>query len=370
MTYRHPILSRRTLLLAGGACAVGTIGGGTLRASSRTGDNAKDTRFEIRGISYPSFRNGNYGSAESASSLERLASTGANYVAISPAHFAKTIRDSEFFGTEQTESQENVVQAIRDARAAGLSVLLKPHIDPRDGKPRAAFAPRDLDAWFRNYQAFIGSYAALAASHQVEMFCIGCEFDHMIGPAYRDRWIDVARTVRAVYDGPITYASGYIQAKDVTFWDAVDYIGVDAYNPLSSAPDPSIDELAAGWLTVSSNPWVASLSDNKPPLRYYREISDNHRKPMIFAEIGYKSVSGATSRPGDWKADGPLNLELQARAYEAFFRIWSPQSSWMKGVFLWHWVTRSNPEQSLRGAKDYTPQNKPAAAVIARWYQG
>jgi hypothetical protein len=42
----------------------------------------------------------------------------------------------------------------------------------------------------------------------------------------------------------------------------------------------------------------------------------------------------------------------------------------MKGAFLWHWSTRRLNEHSEASWKGYTPQNKPAEAVIARWYGG
>jgi hypothetical protein len=365
---RRPIsaISRRALILAGAVFALDVqVARPNFSGAARTGQ----TGFEFRGISYPSFKDGVYATAESRLSLAELAKTGANYVAIIPTRFTKTLHDAEIAPSAQSEADANVVRAITDAHDAGLAVMLKPHVDPLNGKPRLNYAPADVGEWFRQYELFLLNYARMAAENRVEMFCLGCEYESLEGPRYRDLWLHVARSVRAVYSRPLVYASA--SGKDVSFWDAVDYIGVDAYNALSRATDPSVDELVEGWRTVSTNSWVAAQTNNKAPLDYYRALwKTHHRKPVIFTEIGYKSVAGATTRPGDWKFSGPVDLELQARAYEAFFRVWSAESSWMKGAFLWHWEPRVIQEHSAGSWRDYTPQNKPAAAVITRWYGG
>jgi hypothetical protein len=324
--------------------------------------------FEIRGISYPSFHNGTYATAESTAALAELAKTGANYVAIIPTRFSRTIKDSEFSATDGTESDEHVLKAISDAHALGLAVLLKPHVDPSDGKPRGAYDPTDVGEWFANYEAFLLHYAAMAAAAHVEMFSIGCELDSMVGPRYRSQWLNIIHSVRQVYHGPLTYAHDWPGVSDVGFWDAVDYIGTDAYDPLSDARNPSVADLAAGWTTISSNPWVAKQSNYNSPLRNYHALWLRYHKPVIFTEIGYKSVTAAATRPGDWKWDSAVDLQLQARAYEAFFQVWSRQSAWMKGAFFWNWEPIVHPERTAYGLKGYTPQNKPAELVIAHWY--
>lgn len=355
------LLGAMTLVLAGSS---GPISGAVGQAEVPPSNGS----FEFRGISYPSFRDGNYATADSTAALAELAKTGANFVAIIPTRFSKTIHESVFAATDRTESDANVMKAIQDSSSFGLKVLLKPHVDPSDGKPRSDYAPTDVDAWFRNYEGFLLHYAAMAEAAHVEMFGIGCELDTMVAPRYRDRWLGIIRSVRAVYHGPLVYAHGWPGVAPVGFWDAVDYIGIDAYDPLSDARNPSVAQLADGWSQVSSNPWVAARSNRASPLENYRKLWLEYHKPVIFTEIGYKAVAGDATRPGDWQWNGALDLALQARAYEAFFDVWSKQAGWMRGAFLWAWAPMSHPEQTIAGRKDYTPQNKPAAAVITRWY--
>lgn len=366
-TFRGPLIG--SMLAAALCLGVANSSGDAPNLTQSLADLTNAGAFEIRGMSYPSYRNGRYASPASAASLADLARTGANYVAIIPTSFSKTIRDAEFYSTDATELDAAVVEAINAAHADGLSVLLKPHVDPADGKPRAYYAPSDVDAWFRNYGAFLLHYARLATQNNVEMFNIGCEFDSMVTPRYRDRWLRIIRSVRAVYRGPLIYASGGAAGgADVSFWDAVDYVGVDAYNPLSQLSRPSVADLAAGWLARPEGKWAIALTGGKPPLDYYRSLWERYRKPVIFSEIGYKSVVGATERPGDWKYNAAVDLDLQARAYEAFFEVWSHQSSWMKGAFLWNWEPEAHPERLPGGLAGYTTQNKPAGTVIRDWY--
>jgi Ca2+-binding RTX toxin-like protein len=248
--------------------------------------------------------------------------------------------------------------------------MLKPHVDSSDSIWRGEFAPTNVAQWFANYKAMMIDYAHLASADHVDMLCIGCEYDSLDGPAYRSQWLDIINAVRAIYKGPITYASDWIGAKDVSFWDSVDVIGVDAYNPLSTTPDPTVAQLEKAWTTVSSNSWVAGNADNMSPVDFYHSLSTTYNKPVVFTEIGYQSVSGAAENPGASQS-GTVDFQEQENAYQAFFDVWSKQSSWMKGAFLWDWVPQPHPETlSYVGWGDYTPQDKPAEQLITQWYHG
>ena len=68
----------------------------------------------------------------------------------------------------------------------------------------------------------------------------------------------------------------------IAFWDAVDYIGINAFFPLSDRPDPSLAELRSLAETVADE--IATVQ---------RAAS----KPVIFTEVGFKSVTGTSVRP-------------------------------------------------------------------------
>jgi Ca2+-binding RTX toxin-like protein len=325
--------------------------------------------FQFNGMSLASFKNGQYGSPNLNASLDELAATNADWISINVERFTSTITSADIHATGSSESDANVTNAIAQAHARGLSVMLKPMVDSLDGTWRGEYAPADVPTWFANYKATLVSYAKLAQANDVEMLCIGTEYKSLTGAAYKSYWTDLIGAVRAVYDGPLVYAADWSEAKDVSFWDKVDYIGVDPYVPLTEKNNPTVAELKAGWTSVSTNPWVAAQSNYQSPVDFYHSLSTQYGKPVIFPEIGYRSIDGANKLPGNWSQNAPVDLQEQADAYQAFFEVWSQQTSWMKGAFLWNWEPRINP-QTTQGWDGYTPQDKPAETVITEWYGG
>ena len=72
---------------------------------------------------------------------------------------------------------------------------------------------------------------ALAEAEKAEIFCVGLEFSH--AQKYEERWRKIIAAVRAVYRGKVTYGANWNDYAEVKFWDALDYIGVLAYFPLT-----------------------------------------------------------------------------------------------------------------------------------------
>jgi hypothetical protein len=58
---------------------------------------------------------------------------------------------------------------------------------------------------------------------------------------------DLIKKVRAVYSGKLTYAENWDCIDKVLFWDQLDYIGVDAYFPISKKKKQKMKEIRAGW---------------------------------------------------------------------------------------------------------------------------
>ena len=90
-------------------------------------------------------------------------------------------------------------------------------------------------------------------------------------------------------------------------------------------------------------------------------------RKVIFTEFGYRSVDYTGKEP--WKADRSMttvNLEGQAQATQALFdTVWDEE--WMAGGFIWKWFIKHD---EVGGAENnqFTPQNKPAEAVIRKHY--
>ena len=100
------------------------------------------------------------------------------------------------------------VQAAIDlAHSKGLKVMLKPHVDPRDGTNRWQINPSNRAAWFDSYQSMMTHYAAIAQQNGVDEFSVGCELATMSGSADRGAWLTVINAIKAIYSGPLVYAA-------------------------------------------------------------------------------------------------------------------------------------------------------------------
>ena len=94
-------------------------------------------------------------------------------------------------------------------------------------------------------------------------------------------------------------------------------------------------------------------------------------KPVVFTEVGYKTTPDAAARPWEWPERlatvAPADEATQARCYEALFRACWGQP-WLQGLFVWKWYPSLQANGPARRHADFTPQHKPAEAVLARWY--
>jgi hypothetical protein len=309
-----------------------------------------------KGISYASWWPGLYSHPDADLSLANLADTGAGWVALIVTQYQDDIASTTIHATAATPTDDDLAHVITEARRLGLKVMLKPHVDLADdpdhwrGQIGQAFSEVEWNAWFASYQAFINHYAQLAETYGAHQFCVGTELSVSEGRA--SDWRAVIGGVRGYYDGPLIYADNHGDETAITWWDAVDYIGVDAYYSLTSENDPSLAELKAAW-----EPHVATLAD----------LAATWDKSIIFTEIGYRSLDGANRHPWDWGITGTYDLQEQADAYQAALESVFDQS-WFGGMYWWAWET--DPFQGGPCDDGYTPYDKPAEDVLRGWYGG
>jgi hypothetical protein len=288
-----------------------------------------------------------------ADNLERMLATGAEWVSVVAVWYQQT-RTSTLIADDpgNTASDESVREVIRFLHGKGAKVLLKPYVDSRDGVWRANFAPKSVDGWFASYRSFINHYAEMAADEDVEMLCVGVEYN-WCDRNQRDRWLNVVDAVRSRYRGPLTYAAHWRTYRDVCFWDAVDYVGVDAYFPLSKESDVALSTLVKAW---------RGPLDELEGWRYRARLSD---KDVIFTEVGYQSRPACWITPGTTKSD-EADPEAQKVCYEALFMT-APARPWLRGIYIWSWdhwgADAGGPDNT-----NWTPKNKPAEKVLSDYY--
>jgi hypothetical protein len=345
---RRAVLRPVIIVCLGGLCAL--FAG---KSAAVPPDVAQGTVPFHHGIAYVSWWHDLYESSASDSSLALLAATGAGWVSILLTGYQDTETSTSVYRDPQrTPSDTGLLQAIDRAHAMGLQVVLKPHIDCQNGAWRGMIEfgnEPDWTSWFVSYGTFLNHYAELAETAKVEQFCVGCEFCRT---AHRTAdWLTVIAEVRARFSGLITYAANWDNYAAVTFWDALDYVGIDGYFELTDLLDPAPAELLAAWV-----PWEADIA----------AFAQSTDQKIVFTEIGYRSVDGANIYPWQWSTGGTIDLQEQADCYEAALQtFW--HRDYFRGFFWWAWEV--DPEQGGPTDDGYTPYGKPAADVLASWYE-
>ncbi|MCZ6864978.1 MAG: hypothetical protein O7D98_05110 [Candidatus Dadabacteria bacterium] len=300
-----------------------------------------------------------YGSQSSKDMHSHLKNIGYNYVQLNTFAYMRNRKDTSIYiGGDPSMAVPYLESEIQNLHEMGFQVILKPHIwigghdlDPDNWRSKIDF--KDIEKrekWFDSYTKFILKEAELAESTGAEMLVVGTE---LVGVSkYTENWGKLIKKIREVYRGKLTYAAEGINAKNIEFWDALDYIGIDAYFALNDKISPSLDELVEGWKKF------------EPEIK---NLSDKYGKQVIFTEIGYKSVEGAAIKPWEWKQDGKTSEEEQALAFKAT-SIAFRDKPYLAGVFVWKYFTDMNSYERGNNEKGFTPYGKEAEKVISEWF--
>ncbi|MCG8697676.1 MAG: hypothetical protein MI922_06440 [Bacteroidales bacterium] len=281
---------------------------------------------------------------------------GANWVAIMPYAFLGNNSTELIYNIDRMwwgETKAGVISSVEMAHQKGLKVMIKPHIWLRYGKYTGELKFESDNAWekFENsYTDYILFFAQLADSLNCELYCIGNEL-RSFTTNRTSYWISLVSKVRSVYQGQITYAANWDEYKYIGFWKLLDYIGVNAYFPLSSVKVPTVKNAREGWFK-HRNELKLTAQDNK--------------KHVLFTEYGYRSVEFTCKEPWNSYEDFAINNMAQKNALEALYKeFW--EERWFAGGFLWKWHVNFNYNRNKDG---YSPQQKSALQVVKEYYRG
>lgn len=299
-----------------------------------------------RGVNLTAFLPDAYGEPGARRGMLTARAVGTRRVALVPTWYMDDLASSEVQrDPDKTPTDESLLAAAADARELGLEVVLKPHVDVRDGSFRGEILPSDPDAWFTSYREMLVGYAELAAEIEADGLVIGTELTSTsLDP---EPWRELIAEVREIYAGPLTFAANWVDgAESIEFWDDLDAIGIDAYMPLQTADDtPTVEELVEAW-----GPYVTRMES----------LHERWDRPLLFTEIGYQSRIGTASGVGT--DTGEPSEQAQAIAYEAAFEALSDES-WFDGMWWWEWsAERLDPPPG-----GFSPEGKLAELVLAEW---
>jgi hypothetical protein len=320
-------------------------------------------------------------------SFRLLASLGVTWVSIHTWDpLQRGLEEPVFANPDRHFGFRDLGALVRSAHEAGLRVMVKPHLEMRgyeptdeerrvfrgpDGAARRALVARvesqlgqgerlqhnriamrseaDWRRWFESYAAYVLPYARDAQVAGADMFCVGREMDATVVRREAD-WRALVARIRAAFHGPLTYSANFDTWQGIGFWDALDFIGVSAYFPLSDSPSPSLAELEGGWDRALA------------PLE---QASRRFGRPVLLTEAGFPSTPGAARAP--WREERVrADVWLQAACYEATLRALA-RRPWIEGAFFWLWERTSSP--AFRDPS-HAIVGKPASFTMSRWYAG
>ncbi len=293
--------------------------------------------------------------------LARLRGDGVTWLAIQVAWFQeKNTSVSIAPSAKKTPTDASVTRLMTLAHRSGLRVFLNPFVNSLEGSGwQANFHPSSAKAWFASFDRYLAHYASLAQANHVDLFAIGDEFDSLDAVAqYKPYWLQAIATVRRYYSGPIVYGVDYPHYQQVTFWSALDDVGIDAYFPLTTVANPSLAQLEASWRSLDAE------------IDAWRQRAGLTGKGFVVTELGYPSEDGAAATPGTWFPHQPVNLALQQKCYIATLQTLY-QEPWVRGIFFFWWANPSNPDwQGGPSDNGYTLRGKPAEVTLRRFFKG
>jgi len=288
---------------------------------------------EIKGMSYTAWEPNALFTEDSDISLANTTKIGCNWIGLCVWWFQDDVNSViiEPDYSLYSATPESVIYAINKCHELGLKVMPL--------------------GWFINYRNFINFWADIAQNNNVELFCIGTE---LADTTWRSSsWRNTIQNIRNHYSGPLTYATTPGMEPYISWWDELDYIGIDAYYPLTDENDPTLEDLETAW------------SNRADAIETWRN-SNWPDKQIIFTEIGYRSIDGVNKAPWGKPPPGhPIDLQEQADCYHALLNQCEKRKWWL-GAFWWNWEV--NPDAGGPNSPFHTPQNKPAEAVLAHHY--
>ncbi|MCG8460228.1 MAG: hypothetical protein MI919_28425 [Holophagales bacterium] len=285
--------------------------------------------------------------------LEHLKRLGADSVSIMPFAYQRDPQRPFLVFLNRhpaSETDAGAVHASRRAREMGFRVLWKPHIwVSHRSWPGDIVMGSEVDwrRWWRLYGRYVLHHAALARHAGAELFSVGVELGRTV--AREEEWRHLIASVRRLYPGHVTYAGNWWGDYDaVPFWDALDFVGVDAYFPLAGDAEAGREEILAGARRAVSE---------------LRRAAERYGRPVLLTEVGFAAREGAWVAPHE--EGGTYSPEDQLLAYEVLLEALG-RPHWLAGLYVWK--VFSHPRAEGGGRPDFRLLGRPAEQALSRYF--
>jgi hypothetical protein len=321
----------------------------TTASALAEGDTA--VRGAIRGITISTHGGGrDWAHDVMVPTVRDIKTLGANWIATHP--YGSIAKDGSVGGRgfDEDAVPTHWTRPIDEAHAQGLKVCIKPHL----AYWRSGFSWRgdiDFDSeeqWTRFWHDYSAWILRLAeACSQADAFVIGTELDKTLDHAAE--WRALIAKVRLVYDGPITYAANWSEYKRVSFWDALDVIGIQAYFPITQEESPTAEDIRSGWQRV-----VDEL----------RDYSLTQNRKVLFTELGYNQSYITAAEPWNYRVDDDGARPVQELCWLSALDAIEAEPR-IVGALLWKWFPHPRPF-----GRDFQLATPPIMRIIANAWNG
>lgn len=297
-----------------------------------------------------------YASAAFERTLIEAKKMGATWVSLTPFGRVLDLKPTGValsFEEPFADNRRAVRQAIAQAHAHGLCVLLVPHLWVESGGWRAEIEPGDDAAWERwaaGYTRFVRAWAEVARDAHADMLSAGVELRSWVTTARAVSFSSVLREIRRVYPGPITYAANWDDVEETVILGELDVIGINAFYPLAEKNGASPEQLAAGGRDVA---------------RRVGKLAKDWQKPVMFSEFGYTTRADPAIRPWEWPdfmANVRVDQLAQAEAYAALLAPLLDEPAFI-GAFVWR-VYADPDDLSQEAEWGFSPRGKLAELLL------
>lgn len=275
--------------------------------------------------------------------------------------------------------------------------------------------PRDPNRWFESFKIYLDLYLPIASILKVEEFTLGAELYSMtvgIEDQWKEfpygfpgRWLQLLRYVRSklpqsrlMYDinftddkisqdgfgatggelerwryrlvdlaDPVDPAQKQIWNDLKSFWSELDAIGIDVYRSLASRNETIPTQYAdlLNLLKERTDSFATQIDNIASQVSLTLGVD----KPLIFKELGFRSVEKGFIDPFAYAGSGQVNIQHQAAAIEAYFAsFWVVNFNWFSGFNFWE----ISLDPSREGQLDvgFSPIGKSQTeSVIMRYYK-
>jgi len=316
------------------------------------------------GVNITCFEKQEFSSREE-SSIDRLIESGFSTIALNPIYFQDNIESSEI---EQQSSfdEKHLDDLITYAQSRGLDVMLKPLINTKSDESRTQIMPQNIDEWFQNYNNILVSLAKLGRKHDVYGMTIMCELDSLLIHYPKKFEETISKIKETGFNGKLTAAVVYHDEScnekiEILNQLPIDFIGIDFYVSMLQS-DLSKEEKFY------------------EQLYYLEKIQSIAQKPLLIAEVGYRSVENGNKRPMyNYRIKGNKDQEIQKESYENFIKAFTHKKldkNKLEGIFFWitdsqhlytHDILETPVQFGIPWEIGYTPFNKPAEEVMKKY---